>query len=80
KYIMGWEIMKKKTKKQQRLFIKLSPEEETIVNILKEKQELGIDKISSLSKLSASKVASALLNLEFEGIIKCLPGKVYRML
>lgn len=80
KYIMGWEIMKKKPKKQQRLFIKLSPEEETIVNILKEKQELGIDKISSLSKLSASKVASALLNLEFEGIIKCLPGKVYRML
>ncbi|MCK4288313.1 MAG: DNA-processing protein DprA [Bacteroidales bacterium] len=80
KYIMGWEITKKKSKKQQRLFIKLSPEEETIVNILKEKQELGIDKISSLSKLSASKVASALLNLEFEGIIKCLPGKVYRML
>ncbi|MBE9481937.1 MAG: DNA-protecting protein DprA [Bacteroidetes bacterium] len=80
KYIMGWEITKKKPKKQQRLFIKLSPEEETIVNILKEKQELGIDKISSLSKLSASKVASALLNLEFEGIIKCLPGKVYRML
>jgi len=80
KYIMGWEITKKKPKKQQRLFIKLSPEEETIVNILKEKQELGIDKIGSLSKLSASKVASALINLEFEGIIKCLPGKVYRMI
>ena len=80
KYIMSWEITKKKPKKQQRLFIKLSPEEETIVNILKEKQELGIDKISNLSKLSASKVASALINLEFEGIIKCLPGKVYRML
>ncbi len=80
KYIMGWEITKKKPKKQQQLFIKLSPEEETIVNILKEKQELGIDKISSLSKLTISKVASALLNLEFEGIIKCLPGKVYRML
>jgi hypothetical protein len=27
-----------------------------------------------------SKAASALLHLEFENLIKCLPGKIYRLL
>jgi predicted Rossmann fold nucleotide-binding protein DprA/Smf involved in DNA uptake len=30
------------------------------------------------SKLTTSKVAASLLNLEFEGIIQSLPGKLYK--
>ena len=36
-----------------------------------------IDEIIGKSNLNASKAAAALLNLEFEGILKSLPGKVY---
>jgi hypothetical protein len=31
------------------------------------------------TSLLPSKAASILLNMEFEGIIRCLPGKVYRL-
>ncbi len=79
-YIMGWD--KEKTKKepvQQKLFIQLEPDQETIYSILKEHGECSIDKLCVESKMNAGKIATALLNLEFEGLIKSLPGKMYRI-
>jgi len=32
------------------------------------------------SKMASGHVASVLLNLEFKGVIKLLPGKVYRLI
>jgi len=29
--------------------------------------------------MPASKVAASLLNLEFEGVVQCLPGKLYKV-
>ena len=40
-------------------------------------EELAIDQITIKTKLSTSKVAASLLNLEFEGLVKSLPGKLY---
>ena len=48
-----------------------------ILNIIREAKETGIDQLVIKSGLPASKIAAALLNLEFEGIIKSLPGKQY---
>jgi len=80
KYIMGWEKQTASEKLRQReLFIQLTPDEELIINILKENGVTGIDTICSESRLSPSKVASVLLNLEFEQIVKCLPGKIYNL-
>ena len=80
KYIMGWENEKQlSTPKQRKLFVKLSQEEEILFNILKEKKEMDIDTLRFTSDLSMSKVAAALLNMEFEGIIISLPGKIYRL-
>lgn len=79
-YIMGWE--KTPTSKppiQQKLFIQLEPDQETIVGILQECGDCSIDKLCIESNLSATKVAAGLLNLEFEGIIKSLPGKMYKL-
>ena len=50
------------------------------VNILKEKGDLDVDTLLLETKLLPSRAASILLNLEFEGIIRCLPGKVYRLI
>ncbi len=76
---MGWK--KKKpvhVKKQKELFIELSPEEKNILNILQQ-QAVHIDELFIKSKLSSSAVAAALLNLEMNGIVTSLPGKIYKM-
>ena len=80
-YIMGWEKEKlKKPLLQRSLFINLEPDQETVIAILQENGDCSLDKICLSSGLQTSKVASALLGLEFEGLIKCLPGKMYRLL
>ena len=39
--------------------------------------KLPIDSICLRAKLPMSKVSSALLNLEFQGLVRSLPGKIY---
>jgi DNA processing protein len=79
-YILGWDREKNTiTTAQKSLFVNLSPEEQTIVNFIKENKNLEIDKICLMSQMPVSKVSAMLLNLEFEGIVKCLPGKVYKL-
>jgi len=79
-YIMGWELKTKKQKKQQKeLFIELSHEEEKIITIIRTNDNPSIDYIAILAEFTMSKVATILLNLEFKGIIKSLPGKRYQL-
>ena len=80
KYIMGWESNQPKAGKQKKLMLEFTPDQEQIIEILNINGEAGIDHIVSKAKLSPSKVASTLLELEFEGIIKCLPGKIFKIL
>ncbi len=80
-YLMGWKETKGPVKAAQRkIFIEMTAEEEKIVSILQENGQLGIDEICILAENPMSKVSASLLNLEFEGIVKCLPGKVYSLL
>ncbi len=77
-YIMGWEKNKEKNAPAQReLFVKLKPNEEILVKLLKENGDSDIDYLCLNANLTMSKVAAALLSLEFSGIIKGLPGKMY---
>ncbi len=79
-YILGWENDEsKKDAVQAKMFIELSPEEELIVGLLKDKNKLGIDVLSLKSNLPMSKVSSLLLKMEFEGLIRALPGKIYSL-
>ena len=80
-YLLNWNDEKDIKKSVQRqLFLDLSPDEELIVSILREKGDLEIDTLLLETQLMPAKAASVLLNLEFEGVIRCLPGKVYRLL
>jgi DNA processing protein len=80
-YLLNWDLKKEKKKRvQTQLFITLSPDEELIVNTLKEKGDMEIDNLLIETKLLPAKAASLLLNLEFEGILRCLPGTVYRLI
>ncbi len=81
KYIMNWDQVPALQKTfQKQLFLNLAPDEQNIFDILNNEGEQPIDSLLQKSGLMPSKAASALLNLEFEGIIRCLPGKVYRLL
>ena len=58
---------------------KYNEEERSVLTILIEKKELEIDQIAILLNVSISSLATTLLNLEFEGLIKSLPGKKYKL-
>jgi DNA processing protein len=81
RYIMNWDQKPIQAESvQHKLFIQLTSEEEKIIALLKQHGECAMDLISTETNIVPSKLASALLNLEFEGIVKCLPGKVFRLL
>ncbi|GAC1378774.1 MAG: DNA-processing protein DprA [Ginsengibacter sp.] len=76
---LGWMTVEKKKKQQRELFFELSEEERTIINILQFKEQMHIDELYLSSGLSSSSAASVLLNLEVQGLISSLPGKLYRI-
>ncbi|MCB0804864.1 MAG: DNA-processing protein DprA [Bacteroidales bacterium] len=78
KYIMQWDSKSTNAAIQTKLFRELNKEEDIVMDILKENGETSIDFIVLQSKLSNSKIAAILLNLEFDGLVKSLPGKMFR--
>lgn len=78
---MGWDDQldaKISPQPQQKLLINLTEEQEKVVDVLRQ-QSHTIDRLSVLTELPMSKVATLLLELEFEGIVSTLPGKVYKL-
>lgn len=79
-YLLGWEEKTSPKKNvQKQLFLELKPEEETLVNLLKGKVSLNIDDLCFSAKMPMSKVSTLLLSLEFSGIVRSLPGKMYTL-
>lgn len=54
------------------------PSQTRLLQLIREKETPGIDELISYSRLDASTVASALLQLELSGSISVLPGKRYK--
>ncbi|MGB4969245.1 MAG: DNA-processing protein DprA [Saprospiraceae bacterium] len=78
---MRWDIPGKPTKTiQQKLFLDLDADEQNIVNILQKDNLVHVDIFHQNLDLSPSKLASLLLNLEFNGVLKSLPGKRYSLI
>jgi len=76
---LGWQMPVVKKKAQRELFINLTDDEQTIVDILKEKESVHIDELYLQSGLSSSAVAAAILNLELQNAVLSLPGKIYKL-
>jgi DNA processing protein len=80
-YLMGWEAGKNKNDAVQKdLFINLTNEQKLIIKILEKEPELAIDNICIRSSMPTSKVSPILLDLEFMGVLKALPGKTYKLI
>ncbi|MDD5571143.1 MAG: DNA-processing protein DprA [Bacteroidales bacterium] len=78
-YFMNWEDKKsKKGNIQKKLFVELTDDEKIIMNLLNENESLPIDVICYKTELGHGRISAALLNLEFSGLLKSLPGKIYK--
>ena len=78
--LMDWLPKKKKNAAVQvALFSELMPDEQTLVEIIRAKGKIAIDELCVQSKMAQGKAAGLLLNLEFSGVVRSLPGKVYEL-
>lgn len=78
-YYLGWEeIQQNKPVEQLQMPLGLSAGEQKIIDILK-LSPVRIDELSMQSDLPQSQLAMHLLNLEMQGILISLPGKVYKL-
>jgi DNA processing protein len=78
-YMMGWQKTVKSDAMQKELFVELSSEEKTMLELIRADSTATIDILAIRSNLPVSKVSALLLGLEFKGLVRCLPGKVYQM-
>lgn len=79
---MGWKntFDKRQDKpSQQSLFADLSPDELKLTSLLSEQGEMRIDELAQKSGLSLPKTAATLINLELKKLIRCLPGRIYKL-
>ncbi|UII26043.1 DNA-processing protein DprA [Fulvivirga maritima] len=79
-YIMNWEE-KDDVKEGSHITLEdFTQEEQLIISELnKESNAILIDNLSWRTNISINRLSSLLLNLEFQGIIKSLPGKRYQV-
>ncbi len=59
------------------MFVELTPDEEKLIDVIRGKENIGIDDISVITEMPMSKASSLLLTMELSGLVKCLPGKRY---
>lgn len=76
-YLLGWEAEENKTTVQHQLFQELTENELAIKKVLEDNSLMSIDRISLLAELSMSNTNAALLSLEFKGLVKAKPGKLF---
>ncbi|MEB2777171.1 DNA-processing protein DprA [Algoriphagus sp. D3-2-R+10] len=69
-----------KTQKPKIDLANRNEEEQMILKFLQEKGEMEIDSLSLTTEIPLGLLSSKLLTLEFEGIVKSLPGKKYKLL
>jgi DNA processing protein len=82
-YALGWEskINRGEEATQRKLFTEFSSENEKLIyTILTEEKEITASELCIKSHLPVSMVNALLLNLEFAGLVKALPGNAFRVL
>jgi DNA processing protein len=80
-YIMGWKSDQAVFQNaQKKIIFDLKNDESKVLSEIERNTELSVDQISLNCNLPVSKVSALLLNLEFNGLVKSLPGKIYKSL
>lgn len=77
--LMGWETSRLEPRQHQLAFTGLQPWEMAVVDLIRERNKAGIDDLSVTLGIDAGKLSLALLDLEFKGVIRQLPGKFFEL-
>jgi len=77
--IMGWADIHRQPLVQQDLFVELGADEQKLAHIIAQNETVHIDELNMHSGLSSSTIAAAILNMELQGLVQCLPGKRYKL-
>lgn len=78
-YLMSW-IPGVQTEIPARLQVELNSEEQQVVNAITIKSAaMQVDELAWKTGIPPGVLASLLLNLEFKGVIRSLPGKLYQL-
>jgi len=73
---MMWDKIDSGKTVQTSMFVELSELERKVLSELQTK-DTGIDELSYIIQLTPAEMASVLLEMEFKGLIKSIPGKRY---
>ena len=77
--MMGWEqSAKNKHIIEPMIFAELSEEEKQILTLIKTPEGLHINQIAIKMEKPVSRIASRLIEMEFKGLVKPLPGSMYK--
>ncbi len=76
-YFLDWKPENKMIPRQAKLFGSMSEEEKTICELLSKNGEMTIDTICRTTGIPVHRLSSVLLNMEFNGIVRCQPGNLY---
>ena len=76
---MGWETATRSDVKQQpSLFPEISEKESVLLQILHERGEMQINQLTVATNLPTGEILSTLLEMEFKGLVRTLPGGMFR--
>jgi DNA processing protein len=80
-YLLGWQSPKASKKKaiQHPLLVDLDPNEEKIVEVLKENQPIQLDLLGMKLNWPVSKLFPVLTMLELKGVVRGKPGRVFEL-
>ena len=81
-YQMGWKNTfdrQRQREEQMSLFSTLNINQQLVVRLLTENREMTLDEIVSKSGLSLPKTASIMMELELNNVVRCLPGRLYKI-
>ena len=80
-YLLGWEANDsgEPTRQARLLFENFEPKERRVIDALQDHDDLDIDSLLSQLDLSHGELANLILELEFKGAVKSLPGKRYTL-
>jgi DNA processing protein len=74
--VMLWKDLDEKKVVQSQLFVQLTDNQQLILNIMQQSEGgVTIDTLAYQTQMSQSTTASLLLELEFKGLVRTLPGK-----
>ncbi len=77
-YYLNWEMGTEQDEKKQVDISNLDEYQKSVYQILSEHlQGIAIDELSWKSQIQINQLATVLLSMEFDGYVKCLPGKKY---